>query len=121
MLLPLVNRSSGGGYNPQYITTGLSIYESRCMINDGGYYIDPNNIVHVDITVTLRINVGANLGVVIGFPQCSATASGWITGAFNDLIMGYDLSENRTYLGMAAGHTAGETLHFIGSYQMKTN
>ena len=89
------------------------------MLNDGGYYIDPNNIVHVDITVTILVNVGYDYKLIIGFPQCSTTTEGWITGAFNGLRMGYQINNDITYLGSAASHSIGETLHFIGSYQMK--
>lgn len=105
---------------PEYVTTGLSVYQNRCVINDGGYYIDDNDMVHVDITVTASASQSANAALVIGFPQSTATASGAFTPVFNNGAMAYDPSEGRTFLWADSAISAGGSIHFIGSYQLKT-
>ena len=105
---------------PEYITTGLVIDQGRVIINDGGYYIDSNNIVHVDITVTAAVQVGGFWGVVAGFPQSTATTTGTITAEFNGMAMAYDSTNNSTFLENMTQIAAGTTIHFIGSYQLKT-
>lgn len=105
---------------PEYITTGVSVYQNRCVINSGGYYIDDNDIVHVDITVTASASQSANAALVVGFPQSTATASGAFTPVFNNGAMAYDPSENRTFLWADSAISAGGSIHFIGSYQLKT-
>ena len=106
---------------PQYITTGLT--GTRAIINDGGYYIDANNIVHVDITFTLTQNTGAYGLIIDGFPQAS-TYNGTIpynvSAVFNNVAVGRDSAVATTYILNATGSTmtSGTTVHFIGSYTM---
>ena len=102
---------------PQYITTGLSVYSGRCVINDGGYYIDSNNYVQVDITVTLLTNVPNDQAVVIGFPAASGSGAGNITPVFNNGVM-YRDAGGSVYFNMKSSATTGTTVHYIGSYQM---
>ena len=59
----------------QYITTGLAVFNNRCVINDGGYSIE-NGYVYVDITVTTITSVTGTNAVVEGFPQSTATTTG---------------------------------------------
>ena len=102
---------------PQYITTGLSVYSNRCVINDGGYYIDNTNYVHVDITVTLLTNVANDQAVVLGFPAASGSGAGNITPVFNNGVM-YRDSVGNVNFNVKSSATTGTTIHFIGSYQM---
>ena len=113
----------GGGYTPKYITTGLWINSDRCIINDGGYYIDSNNIVHVDITITFLVSLSDPPNFdVNGFPNANAAtpSSGVtaVTGSFNKLAMGVSYYSYTTLYNTGAV-AVGEQLHFIGSYQMK--
>ncbi len=103
---------------PKYITTGLITYQNRCVINDGGYYID-NGFVYIDITVTSTTSVAANYGLVTGFPQSPATTSGDITASFNAAAMNFNASDVQTVLVTKLAITSGVTIHFIGSYQLK--
>lgn len=99
----------------QYITTGLSIEANRCNIISGGYYIE-NGYVNVDITVILNGNYTVNTTLIVGFPQ--AAGVGDLTQVFNKLMMRRITSPEFTYLGAGTSVSAGETLHFIGSYLM---
>ena len=100
---------------PTYITTGLTT-EPNITLIDGGYYIDDNNIVHVDITIYTGVSKAANAWIVRGFPAAAGSGSGTITPAFNALAM---YREN-PYTGLVCttSMSVGETRHFIGSYQM---
>lgn len=98
----------------QYITTGLSVVGGSVIINDGGYYIDDNNIVHVDITVTTLSNQNQDNGLIQGFPQ--GASIGTLTPTFNNLIIKRTAAS--TFLVAATSIAAGTTLHFIGSYSM---
>lgn len=105
---------------PEYITTGLAIALNRCVINEGGYYIDDNNIVHVDITVTLLTAVSQAYGLVSGFPQSTAATSGNVTPEFNNGAIYYNQNEGLTILNATGSVAAGGSIHFIGTYQLKT-
>lgn len=101
----------------QYITTGL-VTDANAIINDGGYCIE-NGFVYVDITVTARANytiVGSAL--VAGFPTSTASGAGAITPVFNQLRIGVS-SSLQVRLEAGATISNGQTLHFIGSYQMQ--
>lgn len=102
----------------QYITTGLSISNNRCVINDGGYAIE-NGMVYVDITVTTLTSVSSDYGMVTGFPQSTALSSGDITPAFNGAAINFNSGDVATVLVAKGNKTAGVTIHFIGSYQLK--
>lgn len=126
--LKAVSSSAGGGYNPQYITTGLNIYQNRCTINDGGYYIS-GDIVYVDITVTSNTSWTGWELFIYGWPQAAPTPSSSIT-PLTPIFNKEQLYQNTIASGFltclrAGGDdvsiSVGESLHFIGSYQMKTN
>ena len=102
----------------QYITTGLSISNNRCVINDGGYAIE-NGMVYVDITVTTLTSISSDYGMVTGFPQSTAVSSGDITPAFNGAAINFNSGDVATVLVAKGNKTTGVTIHFIGSYQLK--
>lgn len=105
---------------PNYITTGLTINLGRCTINDGGYYIDSNNICHVDITITTNTAGSNDMVFVYGFPQAATPVPGsgitYATATFNNFCIGQHFSM-LTSLVCRASLAAG-TYHFIGSYQI---
>lgn len=106
---------------PQYITTGLTIYGgNRCTINAGGYYID-NGYVYVDITYTLNISTtGGGAAMIGGLPSSVATGDATITSAFNNAQIQHQQSGDQTYIQQLIGSASGTTVHFIGSYQLRT-
>lgn len=104
---------------PEYVTTGLTIHQSSVVINDGGYYIDSNNIVHIDITVTLLIARAATSAMLLGFPEPNAATSGAVTPVFNNAYIGYAVGGD-TSMNVSNAANVGDTIHFIGSYQLKT-
>lgn len=97
---------------PQYVTTGLNIVSSRCLISDGGYYIE-GSTVHVDITIYFPNAIANDLTLIEGFPQASTTGN--LTPTFNDLKMN---QATLCRLMNSTGITAGQTRRFIGSYTM---
>lgn len=105
---------------PTYITTGLSVNANRCVINDGGYYIDDSDIVHVDITITTNTALSPGYDVINGFPQSTAISTSDVTATFNGLAIHYDQPSVITSLRSNVNISSGTTVHFIGSYQLKT-
>lgn len=106
----------------QYITTGLTT--ARANIIDGGYYVDTDsNIVYVDITLITTATASAGDGVITGFPEANAvndTSPFNINTKFNELAICHSTGGS-TYLGaQSAFNTTGVTIHYIGSYLMKT-
>lgn len=99
---------------PQYIRTGLSIFNNRCTIDDGGYYIDDMGVVHVNITITVLEARLTNERIILGFPTPTSTASP-ITPDMNNLHIAY--SSDTTNLESAGAIAANTQLTFIGSYQ----
>lgn len=109
---------------PAYTTDGLTVPLNNCTINSGGYYVDENNICHVDITITETVDLAyGNSLLVKGFPQSSvavpATSYTTITSAFNDGQM-IQHSANYTCLLTPADLAIGKVIHFIGTYQIAT-
>ena len=101
----------------QYIITGLSEYGGRCIINDGGYYIE-NGVCHVDMTVTLTANVSSGNTLVIGFPDSSV--SGTLTPTIGGAYLIKDtINQPVPYLCASTSMSAGTTVHFIGSYTVR--
>lgn len=101
----------------QYVTTGLSTFNNRCVINDGGYAIE-NGFVYVDITITATTSITALNALIVGFPKSTATQSGAFTPVFNNLYMAYDPNLDRTSLNAQQAMSQGTSAHFIGSYQL---
>ena len=104
---------------PQYVTTGLGEYPGRCAINAGGYYIDDNDIVHVDITITTSMSLNASQALVTGFPDSNDT------GQLTPVIGSVKLEKNTInfpvpYIITAAAIASGQTIRFTGSYLRKT-
>ena len=54
-----------------YTTEGLSAYYNRVTIENGGYYVDPDNTVYVNISLKMLDNYHGNdtWGLLSGFPN----------------------------------------------------
>lgn len=105
---------------PQYITTGLSVDSNRAVINAGGYYID-NGYCYVDITYTLNVTVsGGSASIVSGFPAANMSpgTAGNVTAVFNNAQM-YHYATDITSIVQLPVASAGQSIHFIGSYQIR--
>lgn len=96
---------------PQYITTGLTIYNGRCTIDAGGYYLN-NGRCYVDITITLTQNRGANEQIINGFPRAASTGT-IITMDGCQLIQE---GSNPVGLQSASVLSANTTHRIVGSY-----
>ena len=106
---------------PEYVTTGLSVFNNRAIINSGGYYVE-NGICHVDITITAEYtdaSSSADYRCIDGFPEANITGDADVTAVFNQCVIVH-ASNGDTRLNVRGAITAGTTLHFIGSYQIKT-
>lgn len=105
---------------PTYITTGLTAYQNRCTIVDGGYYIK-NGFCYVDITVMSRTTQsgGTWTRILDGLPSSTLTATGDVTGVFNSSKVYYNTSGDVTSLQILDPVTNNQ-YHFIGSYQLRS-
>ena len=105
---------------PTYITTGLSIVSNRCSIIAGGYYID-NGYVYVDITIMALTSLGGGSAFITGFPDATsfnATSPNNINTIFNGVAITKSSAVTPVNLGACTSITSGQTVHYIGSYQM---
>lgn len=105
-----------------YITTGLTIPLNNCTINAGGYYVDDNNICHVDITITVSTNLAAGNFLIKGFPQAATPVPGSgttpVTAEFNDAYIGQHSANLTSMLVGSSAISSGSSVHFIGSYSI---
>lgn len=104
---------------PQYITTGLSIYQNRCTIVSGGYYTD-NGTCYVDITILANTSISSGMTLIEDFPAANATNDTTpynINTVFNNVAIGHR-TNNLTNLYGCASIASGSTVHYIGSYLM---
>ena len=104
---------------PQYITTGLTVASNRCIINSGGYYID-NGYCYVDIVYTTAVNVTGTLSMIAGFPSAVPTGDVDVTGVFNGALIMHYSGGDATGLSQRAAVPSGTTVHYIGSYQIRS-
>lgn len=107
---------------PTYTTAGLT--SLRGSIDSGGYYIDDNNIVHVDIVTTMITTASAGTEIIKGFPEAdafNATSPYNVNAVYNELCISKPSASGSTDLRTAyVQNLVGKTMHYIGSYLMKT-
>lgn len=107
--MKILSMPKGG---PSYTQAGLTVYSSRCTIDDGGYYIEDGRC-YVDITITLTQARGNDEIIIKGFPRMASAGSS-IT------VDGIKIHQNNVAepaeIWSGASLASGTTHHFVGSY-----
>ena len=103
---------------PQYITTGLSVFSNKCVIQSGGYYTD-NGFCFIDMYVLMQDNYTGSGWVrcVDGFPASTLTVPGDVTSVYNGGKIVYDSGRHSLY--EMGPYSAGEVRRIVGSYQLQ--
>lgn len=106
-------RSIGKTIN--YNATGLSGYQGRATVVDGGYAME-NGTVYVDVTVRMSTNVTSGQDIIQGFPQPSVQ-SGEATAEHDGLVIkSYSYTP---YLETKRSFSSGTTARFVGAYTLR--
>lgn len=76
--------------NKPYIRDGLSIYDNRITILDGGYYRDENNVTWVNLTVETNKTIEGNTSSILIYNLPSTTKK----AVFSDINQEYAFKFN---------------------------